>query len=152
MQSAPPKLLSVPPPRARSRWATWADSVGSAGAVVCAVHCAVLPFAIALLPALGLGWLASSGIELGYVAFATALAVASLWQGYRRHRVYRALAFLVPGLAAVWAGILVPALHEDVVRHAVVMTFGGTLIAVAHLINLRLTHGHVHDAGCAHHH
>jgi len=120
--------------------------------MICAVHCALLPFVIAMLPALGLGVLASSGLEYGYVAFASLLALASLWQGYRRHRVYRALAFLVPGLIAVWAGILVPAVHEDVVYHAVVMTFGGTLIAVAHLVNLRLTHGHVHDAGCEHGH
>lgn len=153
-QMTPPdasvRHATAPPPR-RRLW-RWADSLGSAGAIVCAVHCALLPFIIALLPALGLGVLASSGLEYGYVAFASLLALASLWQGYRRHRVYRALAFLVPGLIAVWAGILVPAVHEDVVYHAVVMTFGGTLIAVAHLVNLRLTHGHVHDAGCAHGH
>ena len=33
---------------------------------------------------------------------------------------------------------------------AVVMTFGGTLVGLAHLANLRLNHGHVHDASCAH--
>ena len=142
------------PHRPPSRFAfhRWVDSVGSAGAMLCAIHCAALPFALAALPALGLGLLASSGFERGFVTFATALAVASLWQGYRRHRVYRALAFLVPGLLAVWAGVMVPALHEHAVRHAVAMSIGGTLIAVAHLINLRLTHGHVHDAGCAHGH
>jgi len=143
-------MVQVP----RKRWAfpAWIDSLGSGAALVCAIHCAVLPFALAVLPALGLGILASSGFEYGYVAFASVLALASLWQGYRRHRVYRALAFLVPGLIAVWAGVLLPSLHENVIAHAVTMTFGGTLIAVAHLINLRLTHGHVHDAGCAHSH
>ncbi len=146
-----PKVMVQP---TRKRWAfpAWIDSLGSGAALVCAIHCAVLPFALAVLPALGLGVLASSGWEYGYIAFASVLALASLWQGYRRHRVYRALAFLVPGLVAVWAGVVVPALHEDTVRHAVTMTLGGTLIAVAHLINLRLTHGHVHDAGCAHSH
>lgn len=130
----------------------WVDSFGSVSAFVCAIHCALLPFVLALLPALGLGVLATAGFEYGYVAFATVLALASLWLGYRRHRVYRALAFLVPGLLAVWGGILLPELHENAIIHAVTMTFGGTLIAVAHLINLRLTHGHVHDASCAHSH
>lgn len=130
----------------------WVDSFGSLSAFVCAIHCALLPFVLALLPALGLGVLATAGFEYGYVAFATVLALASLWLGYRRHRVYRALAFLVPGLLAVWGGILVPELHENAIVHAITMTFGGTLIAVAHLINLRLTHGHVHDASCAHSH
>jgi hypothetical protein len=139
---------------AQRRWklVAWIDSFGSASAFVCAAHCALLPFLLALLPAIGLGLLASSSFEYGYVAFASVLALASLWQGYLRHRVYRALGFLVPGLTAVWAGILVPALHEGLVAHAVTMTFGGTLIAVAHLVNLRLTHGHVHDAACAHGH
>lgn len=130
----------------------WVDSFGSLSAFVCAIHCALLPFVLALLPALGLGVLATAGFEYGYVAFATVLALASLWLGYRRHRVYRALAFLVPGLLAVWGGILVPELHENAIVHAITMTFGGTLIAVAHLINLRLTHGHVHDASCTHSH
>ena len=41
-------------------------------------------------------------------------------------------------------------LHEAAVPHAVAMTFGGTLVGLAHLANLRLNHGHVHDATCAH--
>lgn len=130
----------------------WVDSLGSASAFVCSLHCALLPFVLAILPAVSLGVLASSGFEYGYVAFASILAVTSLWQGYRRHRVYRALIFLVPGLIAVWAGVLMPVLHHNSVPHAVAMTFGGTLIAVAHWVNLRLTHGHVHDAGCTHDH
>jgi hypothetical protein len=152
----PPPLTIThlrPLPGAKRRGlGVWADSVGSVAAFVCAVHCALLPFVLAALPALGLGLLAVQQWELPYVAFASVLALASLWQGFRRHRVYRALVFLVPGLAAVWAGLLVPALHEDLVRHAIAMTFGGTLIAVAHLVNLRLTHFHVHDASCSHEH
>ena len=128
----------------------WVDSLGSAGALLCAVHCALLPFALALLPVVGLGILASSGFEVGFVLFATALASASLLHGYRRHRAYRAMAFLAPGLVALWAGILIPALHNDAIVHAVAMSIGGTLVSVAHLVNLRLTHGHVHDAGCVH--
>ncbi|WP_425477563.1 hypothetical protein [Alkalisalibacterium limincola] len=31
------------------------------------------------------------------------------------------------------------------------MAIGGTLIAVAHVLNLRLTHSHVQDACCHHH-
>lgn len=152
MRHPPHSDRSPASPRKQLGFLRWADSFGSISAIVCAVHCALLPFLIAMLPAFGLSVLATSGFEYGYVAFATALALTSLWLGYRRHRVYRALAFLVPGLAAVWSGILWPFVHEDAIRHAVVMTCGGTLIAVAHLINLRLTHGHVHDANCAHGH
>ncbi|MGO4777142.1 MerC domain-containing protein, partial [Lysobacter sp. 2RAB21] len=30
------------------------------------------------------------------------------------------------------------------------MTCGGVLVGLAHLTNLRLNHGHIHDASCAH--
>jgi len=53
-------------------------------------------------------------------------------------------------LLTVWAGVLLPVIHDNVVSHAVVMTCGGTLIAIAHLMNLKLTHVHVHGAGCSH--
>jgi len=128
------------------------DKFGTTSSVVCAVHCALLPVAISLLPAIGLSALAWSGFEWAFVCFASLLGLFSLWMGYKRHRVYRALAFLVPGLLLVWLGILVPEIHHNMLRHAVVMTAGGTLIAVAHLVNLRLTHGHVHDASCHHGH
>lgn len=127
------------------------DSVGSVGALVCAAHCALLPLLIAALPALGVSALAYNSLEWAFVVFASILALASLWQGYRKHRVYRALAFLLPGLIAVWGGILIESVHHSIVQHAIAMSIGGTLIAVAHLVNLRLTHGHVHDARCHHH-
>ena len=87
---------------------------------------------------------------MGFVLFATTMAVASLWHGYRRHRAYHAMAVLAPGLIALWAGVFVPPLHEAVVAHAVAMSIGGTLVAIAHLVNLRLSQGHVHEASCAH--
>ena len=51
---------------------------------------------------------------------------------------------------ALWAGLLVQPVHGTLVLHALVMTFGGTLVGLAHLANLRLNHGHVHDATCTH--
>lgn len=128
------------------------DKFGSTASILCAVHCALLPIAISVLPALGLSALAWSGFEWAFVCFATLFGLFSLWLGYKRHRVYRALLFLIPGLALVWAGVLMPVIHDSSILHAVVMSVGGTLIAVAHLVNLRLTHGHIHDASCHHAH
>ena len=47
-------------------------------------------------------------------------------------------------------GSLVCALHCALLPLVIAMTFGGTLVGLAHLANLRLNHGHVHDATCAH--
>ena len=110
----------------------------------------VAPIPLVLLPVVGFGILASPGFERGFVLFATALAVASLWNGHRRHRRYRAMALLAPGLLALWSGILVPAIHDVALVHAAAMSIGGTLVAMAHLVNLRLTELHVHHEGCGH--
>ena len=126
------------------------DRIGATGSLLCAVHCAVLPLLIALLPSLGIARWLGEEFELGFVVFATLFGLAVLAWSFRRHRALRALALLLPGLAALWAAILLPALHHSLVPHAIVMTFGGTLVGLAHLANLRLNHGHVHDASCAH--
>lgn len=128
----------------------WLDRFGAAGSLACAVHCALLPLLIAALPSFGLALWLSDGLELGFVVFATLLGAFSLLWGYRRHRALRALGLLLPGLAVLWLAVLYAPLHESVVPHAVAMTLGGTLVAVGHLVNLRLNHGHVHDASCAH--
>ena len=134
------------------RWSLhrWVDSLGSVGAVICAVHCALLPFALVLLPVVGLGILASAAFEIGFVLFATALAIASLWNGYLRHRGYHAMALLLPGLVALWVGVFIPLIHETALVHALMMSVGGALVGAAHLVNLRLTDLHVHDANCSH--
>ena len=143
---APPVAAPTP----RGSLSRWVDQLGSVGALLCAVHCALLPFALVLLPMVGFGILASPTFERAFVGFATVLAVASLWNGHRRHRRYRAMAILAPGLLALFVGILVPAIHHSPFPHALAMSIGGTLVAVAHLVNLRLTELHVHHEGCGH--
>jgi hypothetical protein len=117
-----------------------ADRVGFAASFLCAVHCALLPLVLALLPAFGLkagGWI---DVDQAFVVFATLLGLSTLTLGYRRHRAFHAWALLLPGLALVWAGAFT-ALHTHSLFHAGVMTVGGGLLAAAHLLNLRLTHG-----------
>lgn len=131
---------------------TLLDRIGATGSLLCAIHCALLPLLIALLPSLGIGLWLGDGFEAGFVAFASLFGLAVLVWSYRRHRAVRALGLLLPGLAALWIAVLYPPLHHSMVPHAVAMTFGGTLVGLAHVANLRLNHGHVHDASCAHSH
>ena len=126
------------------------DRFGATGSLLCAVHCAVIPMLLALAPSLGLSLWLSDGVEGAIVVFVSVLGLFSLVWGYRRHGAMRALGLLVPGLVLLWAGVLIDRLHHDPVPHAIVMTLGGLLVGVAHLVNLRLNHVHVHDASCAH--
>ncbi|MFC7302356.1 MerC domain-containing protein [Cognatiluteimonas weifangensis] len=127
-----------------------ADRFGFLASFLCAIHCALLPLLIAALPSLGVAVWLGEGFEEGFVAFATLFGLFTLVWGYRRHHRVRALWLLLPGLLALWLGVLYAPLHHALLAHAVVMTVGGTLVGLAHLANLRLHHCHVHGAGCAH--
>ena len=137
--------MATPTPISRWSLHRWVDSLGSVGAVLCAIHCALLPIALVMLPMLSLGILASAAYEFGFVIFATALAIASLWHGYRHHRAYHAFLVLIPGLAALWGGVSIHSWHDSLVAHAVAMSIGGALVGLAHLVNMRLSAGHVHE-------
>lgn len=131
-----------------SLFARMADRFGATASLLCAVHCALLPLVLALLPALGLGFLADHRFEHGFIAFASLLALTSLVVGFRRHQRFRAFWFLVPGIALLFAGIVFE--YDSTILHAVLVATGGTLVALAHFTNLRLAHRHVHDAACGH--
>ncbi len=125
------------------------DRLGATGSLLCAIHCALLPVLIAVLPTLGIAaWLGGEGFELGFVLFASLLGLYTMVAGYRRHRGVRALWLLLPGLITLWAAVLYAPLHHYPVAHAIAMTVGGTLVGLAHLANLRLVH--VHTATCGH--
>lgn len=139
-QASPPRLL---------------DRLGATGSLLCAIHCALLPLLIALLPSIGIAAWLGEDFERGFVLFATLLGTFTLIWGYRRHREVRALGLLIPGLTLLWLGVLYASLHHALVPHALTMTFGGSLVGLAHLANLRLNHasavrGHVHSATCGH--
>lgn len=123
------------------------DRVGALASFLCAVHCALLPVVFGVLPALGLAFLADHAIERAFVGFAIVLASTSLLFGLRKHGSYRAFWFLIPGIVLLIIGMLVGADHSDV-RHAVLVSIGGTLVALSHVVNLRLNH--VHGPACNH--
>lgn len=115
------------------------DRIGMVGSVLCALHCALLPILIALLPTLGLGGAALVDFDQAFTVFASVLGITMLSLGWRRHRAFQAWLALIPGLALVWWGSF-SGLHTHSTEHVLVMVIGGLAIAAAHLINLRLSH------------
>ena len=59
------------------------DRAGMTASLACAMHCALLPIALAALPALGLAWLDSPWVDWGMVAVALAMALRAHRGGYR---------------------------------------------------------------------
>jgi hypothetical protein len=143
----------TPDPETPRRWWHAADRLGATASFLCAIHCAALPFVIALLPVIGLSFLADHRFEAGFVAFASVLASAALVSGYRRHRRRAPLVLAVPGLTLLMLGVTFLHAHSPVV-HSVLVTCGGLLVAAAHFVNLRVDRsghaGHIHGPSCAH--
>lgn len=140
-----PANTAPPPPR---RFAVVADRVGATASFLCAVHCVALPFVLALLPLIGLGFLAGHTFERIFVACAATLASASIFTAYRRHRKPHALFLMVPGIALLLFGISVD-IDAHVVIHTISVVAGGLLVASAHVTNLVLAHRH-HHRTCSH--
>lgn len=108
-----------------------------AGSLLCAVHCALLPVALVVLPSVGLALAFNDRVEWAFVTVASLVGASSLIRGFRIHRVALPLMLLAPGLALLWGGIAWAPLHHAAVPHALAMALGGSLVAVAHYANLR---------------
>lgn len=115
------------------------DRVGMFAASLCAVHCALLPFLAAVLPAIGVSVGGYGDLDQAFVLFASVLGISTVTLGYRRHRVLKAAWLLGAGLLLLWTGSFT-SLHNHSWGHAAVMTVGGGLLAAAHFYNLRLGH------------
>jgi hypothetical protein len=103
----------------------------------------LLPFVLALLPLIGLEFLAGHTFERIFVACAAALASASILVAYRRHRHPHALFLMVPGIALLLFGVAIN-LDVHVLLHTASVVTGGLLVASAHVTNLVLAHRHRH--------
>ena len=112
-------------------------------ALACAIHCILMPFVSAALPLIGMQFLESTLFEVALVAGGLSFGAFSIWKGYRQiHRMKSLLAAFVGGVALMLCGIL---FFEEPLELVFVIS-GAVMVAVAQLINLRLTHAATCDA------
>jgi phosphoglycerol transferase MdoB-like AlkP superfamily enzyme len=73
------------------------DALGMGVSLGCAIHCAILPLAMATLPILGVNIIHNTGFEYGMIGLAFVIGIRALWHGYRRHhrRVIPVLLFTI---------------------------------------------------------
>jgi hypothetical protein len=125
------------------------DKVGATASLLCAIHCALMPLVITLLPLVGLSFLADSRVEWALIALSATLGVTSLCLGYREHRSRRALGVLGAGLGLLALGRIMEQ-YSTTPWGVPIVVLGGVTIAGAHLLNRLLcqscrrchTHGH----------
>jgi MerC mercury resistance protein len=128
-----------------------ADKLGSMLSSLCAVHCMCMPVLIGLLPVIGLSFLASNRFEHIACVTLVLLASACIWSGCRVHRRWGLLVLLCTGAAVVLYTQFGGPSEEKETRtdwhEAIAMVIGGSIIALSHLINLKLR-ARCHCAQC----
>ena len=113
------------------------DRSGVSVSTLCAVHCACMPVLVALFPAAGLGILADEMTEVGLLALAVLLGLASLSVGYRVHRSLWVILTVFTGFGLIVMGRVAEATESETVGSALLVG-GGLTIAAAHLLSRRL--------------
>jgi len=114
------------------------DAVGGSASAVCAVHCALIPVAFALLPSATHSIVHSRVVESFFITVAALFATFVIGHATRRHREPLALLLLLIGLV-VMALALFSTGHSHSGAHALAAACGGMLIAAAHWSNWHST-------------
>jgi uncharacterized membrane protein len=113
------------------------DRLGAAASLACAVHCAVMPLLVSLLPLVGLSFLAKEQTEWALICLSLSLGSLSLLPSYaRKHRRLRPLSLFAFGGSLIITALL--SVEEGTRLEAPAMTLGALMIACAHMVNRRL--------------
>lgn len=106
-------------------------------ALACAIHCILMPFVSAALPLIGMQFLESTAFEAGLVGAGLSFGAWSIARGYKQVHGLRSLpAAFSGGALLMLSGIL---FFEEPWEILLVVS-GAVTVAVAQLVNLRITH------------
>ncbi|MPZ21080.1 MAG: MerC family mercury resistance protein [Luteitalea sp.] len=113
------------------------DRAGIATALLCAVHCGLLPLGAGLLSAIGLDMLLTDGVELALLMLAGVIGVWSLWPAFQhRHRRLLPLLIFLAGLLVMSVARVLE--HVSASLELSLVVVGAAAIATAHVKNLCL--------------
>jgi len=112
------------------------DNIGMTASTLCAIHCALVPVFITVLPLIGLGFLANPWFEWGMIILAFIVGVSSITSSYFRiNKKTLPLVLLTFGFLIIITG------HLFITGWAegIIVPIGGFTIAAAHFINYKYT-------------
>lgn len=123
-------------PHPTSDSATQSSRVGAWLSIACAIHCALMPLLITVLPIIGLEFLASHVLEvivlmggLGFGAYGVAKAY------FKYHRDFLPVGLLLAGSAMVVTGLFLVPEHLE---HFFIPA-GAIIVGIAQFINIRMS-------------
>ncbi len=113
-----------------------ADFIGMAVAILCAIHCSILPIAIAYGVISSSTHLEHTAVEFIFLIVSFSIAFISLWYSYKKtHKNKRPLL-----IASLGFFIFLLGLANFAHQHIILTTAGGICIAFSHFVNWRLSH------------
>jgi len=122
------------------------DRVGLTASALCAIHCAVMPFVITLLPLIGLEFLSSIWVEIALVVLSVTIGLSSLMPSYfKYHKKTLPILLLIAGFVLIFGTHLLE-LH---VLEPILVPLGGLTIAAAHFVNWKFMKP-FHSPDCQH--
>lgn len=107
------------------------DKIGFTASTLCALHCAVLPLVLALLPSLGLAWLGGEKFAHYMIAFTFTVAITAMIRGIKTHKNCWPIGSL--GLGMLLLVVAENFLGANV--HYIFSAAGGFCLAGAHCLN-----------------
>lgn len=117
------------------------DKVGMFSSLTCAIHCLIVPLIITLIPIFGLSLFVTEYFEWGMLSFSAVLGISSLCFGFKKHKSYKAFAFLSSGLLL----IIIARLHHshshghiEFDHFTIMLVLGSVLVAASHYLNNKL--------------
>lgn len=113
---------------------TW-DAAGFSASLLCALHCALTPLFVSVLPLIGLEFLAHPVFETAMIALSLIIGAAALRNGYLNHH-HKASALLVFALGAILLLVARNVLSDPFAEWTTLL--GLAVIASSHFINWRL--------------
>lgn len=116
------------------------DRLGISASLLCAVHCAILPLAMTVLPLLGVGFLAHGWFEVAMVALSVVIGVLSLGRSYRIHKQLNPIFMMIAGAVILLFNLLGHSSHNETLEalHPFIALLGGVMIISAHRVNMKL--------------
>ena len=115
------------------------DAVGFFASILCALHCALLPFLVVLLPFAELDFLLGPGAELALVGVSLIIAFASVVGSFHRHKRKRVPLAMLLGFSCILYGILAA---PSAALEILCTSTGGVLVALGHYLSWRYLHRH----------
>ena len=112
------------------------DRLGITASTLCAIHCAITPVLFTSLPLIGLGFLANHWIEWGMIILALVIGAYSSGSAFLvHHRNVWPVVLLLVGFSLICGGHLWLSGWAE----AIMAPAGGLSIALAHVINIKLS-------------